>query len=191
MMATLMLSQGVPMMVSGDECRRTQGGNNNAYCQDNEISWFDWKLVDKHADLLRFVRTLIQFRRQEPTVRRTTFLRGEPALPGALPDVSWFSADGKSFDWHQNDHSLIVLLGAPKAGGGSAGRNVLMLVHGGFAPREFELPTVARNFTWRMFFDTAAASPKDIYPACDGPTLPRSGKLTLQERSMVCYVSNS
>ena len=70
MFATLLLSQGVPMIVSGDEVRRTAKGNNNAYCQDNDLSWFDWKLVDKHADMLRFVRGLIHFRLNQPTVRR-------------------------------------------------------------------------------------------------------------------------
>ncbi len=78
MLATLLLSQGVPMLLSGDECRRTQRGNNNAYCQDNAISWFDWRLVEKNADLVRFVQGLIALRRANPTVRRKDFLRGEP-----------------------------------------------------------------------------------------------------------------
>ena len=76
MLSTLLLSQGVPMIVSGDECRRTQNGNNNAYCQDNEISWFDWSLVEKNADLLRFVRALNTFRLSQPTVRRKSFFSG-------------------------------------------------------------------------------------------------------------------
>ena len=188
MLATLMLSQGVPMLLSGDECRRTQGGNNNAYCQDNGVSWFDWSLVEKNADLVRFSKALIHFRRDEPAVRRTTFLRGEPVLSGALPDVSWFNADGQTFDWRQNDHSLVCLLGAPKDNA-LAGRNVLILFHGGFAPRDFHLPQAARGIAWRLFVDTSAATPKDIYPACDGPAPPARGKLTLAERSLVCYVS--
>ncbi|MCE9545957.1 MAG: glycogen debranching protein GlgX, partial [Planctomycetia bacterium] len=89
MFSTLLLSQGVPMIHFGDECRRTQKGNNNAYCQDNEISWFDWSLVQENADLVRFVRSLIKFRKAEPTVRRENFLRGTADSPGELPDVSW------------------------------------------------------------------------------------------------------
>lgn len=189
MLATLLLSQGVPMILAGDECRRTQGGNNNAYCQDNPTSWFDWGLVDQNADLVRFCKALIEFRRREPTVRRTTFLRGEPVLAGALPDVSWFGADGQPFDWHQNDHSLMCLLGAPKDD--KAGHNVLFVCHGGTAPREFHLPAPAKGIAWRLFVDTAAATPKDVYPACDGPPPPARGKLTLAERSLVCYVSKS
>ena len=78
MLTTLMLSQGVPMLVAGDECRRTQRGNNNAYCQDSEISWFDWDLTRQHRELVRFTRALIRFRRTQPTVRRRSFLTGQP-----------------------------------------------------------------------------------------------------------------
>src|SRR5690606_37200735 len=78
MLATLLLSQGVPMFVSGDEARRTQRGNNNAYCQDNEISWFDWTLVEQNEDLVRFMKALIDFRLHQPTVRRKQFLTGQP-----------------------------------------------------------------------------------------------------------------
>ena len=95
MLATLLLSQGVPMLLAGDECRRTQRGNNNAYCQDNDISWFDWKLVEKHEGLRRFCQALIAFRKAEPTVRQTNFLRGQPRRPGGLPDVSWFAPAGQ------------------------------------------------------------------------------------------------
>ena len=79
------------MLLAGDECRRTQQGNNNAYCQDNAISWFDWRLVQRNEPLVRFVQALIAFRRSEPTVRRTDFLTGQPVRPGGLPDASWFS----------------------------------------------------------------------------------------------------
>ena len=77
MLATLLLSQGVPMLLAGDECRRTQQGNNNAYCQDNEISWFDWELVERNSGLLRFAKSLIAFRKRQPAVRRDSFLVGE------------------------------------------------------------------------------------------------------------------
>ena len=76
MLSTLMLSQGVPMLVAGDECRRTQQGNNNAYCQDNPISWFDWRLVRQNKELVRFVSALNHFRRAQATVRRKNYLTG-------------------------------------------------------------------------------------------------------------------
>ena len=115
-LATLLLSQGVPMLLAGDECRRTQRGNNNAYCQDNPTSWFDWRNVEHHADLVRFVSGLIAMRRANPTLRRREFLRGEPNRPGELPDVSWFRAEGTGMVWDRHDPSLDLRLRQPPRG---------------------------------------------------------------------------
>ena len=93
--ATLLLSQGVPMICGGDELGRTQGGNNNAYCQDNETSWFDWKLTPADRELLAFVRRLIRLRRDHPVLRRRRFLRGESTRSGGTEDVTWFGPDGR------------------------------------------------------------------------------------------------
>lgn len=189
MLATLFLSQGVPMLLAGDEARRTQGGNNNAYCQDNAVSWFDWKLVEKNADLLRFTRELIHFRRDEPTVRRRDFFNGQPIRPGDLPDVAWFSSNGRPMDWSHGTGSLICVFGAihhvdPAL---PPPRNVMMLFHSGGEPREFVLPTLPRKVDWRLFVDTGSDSPKDIYPNADGPSAPRS--VTLTHHAMMVFVS--
>jgi len=101
-LATLMLSQGTPMLLGGDEMGRTQGGNNNAWCQDNEISWFDWSLAEENEDLLEFVRKLIVLRRAHPVFRRRQYLRGVDEEGTGLPDVWWFRTDGRrmtSQDW--------------------------------------------------------------------------------------------
>ena len=157
MLASLLLSQGVPMILAGDECRRTQRGNNNAYCQDNAISWFDWRLAEKNEPLRRFCQALIEFRRAEPTVRQTNFLCGQPFRPGGLPDVSWYSADGGPVDWEQNDASLVCLLAAVprKNNVPRPNHHVLLLCHAGPEPRRFVLPEVARTIAWRTFLDTA------------------------------------
>jgi glycogen operon protein len=190
-LATLMLSQGVPMIVAGDESRRTQRGNNNAYCQDNEISWFDWTLVDKNADLVRFAQALIHFRRRQPTVRREHFLTGVPRFEGDLPDVSWFSALGTAVDWHSDEGTLIALLKRvdPEHDPEGLARDVLLLVNATPEPREFILPPLAKGTAWRLFVDTAASPPYDVYPALDGPPPPRSRRLTLSFRSLCCFVS--
>jgi isoamylase len=189
-LSTLFLSQGVPMLLAGDECRRTQQGNNNAYCQDNPISWFDWNLVEKNEDVARFCRGLIAFRRRQPTVRRASFLLGEPAAPGLLPDVSWFHADGGPVDWSGNEHSLVCLFGAWPATGPSslAARHVLLMINDGDGPRTFTLPPLARGISWRMLVNTAAETPDDIYPDADGPP-PEGELLTLLEHSLVCFVA--
>ncbi len=191
MIATLMLSQGVPMLLMGDECRRSQRGNNNAYCQDNEISWFNWRLVEKNADLFRFAKSLIAFRRNVSTVRRAEFLDGRPRRPGELPDVSWYSPTGDPVDWNKDESSLMCLFsaGPPDETTGALGRHVLVLFHAGHEAKEFVLPPAARNIDWRLFVNTAAESPRDVYPELNGPERPANGIVPLAARSLVCYVS--
>ncbi len=191
MAASLLLSQGVPMFLSGDECRRTQAGNNNAYCQDNEISWFDWRLIEKNKGLLRFVQSLVAFRRAEPTVRQTNFLHGDPHEPGRLPDVSWFGPSGGQVEWSGDSRSLVCLLGAirPEDADSPPNHHVLMLIHAGADARHFVLPPVARAMDWRLFVNTAAESPADIYPDLDGPASAGGGVVTMEARSMVVFVA--
>jgi len=101
-MATLLLSIGTPMIAAGDEFARTQQGNNNAYCQDNEISWIDWDLSEEQQALLAFTRRLVELRKRHRAFRRRTFLTGKPVREGGLPDVWWFRADGHAMtedDW--------------------------------------------------------------------------------------------
>ena len=191
MLASLFLSQGVPMLLAGDECRRTQKGNNNAYCQDNEVSWFDWSLVERNSALVRFTQALAQFRRAQPTVRRTDFLSGIPERAGELPDVSWFAPDGGEVDWMTGNHSFACLFGVPRGLGGFGvkPRHVLVLLHSGPQPRDFVLPKLPKKIRWRLFIDTAAESPSDIYPELDGPA--PAGRVRLDHHSMVCYVSDA
>ncbi len=189
--ASMLLSQGVPMLLSGDECRRTQGGNNNAYCQDNEISWFDWRLVERHADLRRFISALIAFRRAEPTVRQTDFLRGEPSRPHGLPDVSWFGPSGGQVEWSGDSRSIVCLLGAvpPENPLTPTNHHLLIFIHAGTDARHFILPPPARGLAWRLFLNTAADGPGDIYPSLDGPPLADNGVVTMESRSMVVYIA--
>ncbi len=191
-LATLMLSQGVPMLVSGDEIRRTQRGNNNAYCQDNDISWFNWDLVEEHQEILRFTQELIAFRRQQPTVRRASFLHGEPADGEKLADVNWFSHLGTAVDWHNGELAMVVMLTAPgqEDDPEGKGRDVLFLVNGNHDSRKFVLPQVARTIPWRCFIDTAADAPNDVFPNYEGPFMAKSGKVSLTGRSMQCFIAD-
>ena len=105
-LATLFLSHGVPMLLAGDELARTQHGNNNAYCQDNELSWLDWELDDPAGDLLAFTRRLIALRRDHPVFRRATFLTGTEQADSGAPDIWWFRPDGRAMtrgDWERGD----------------------------------------------------------------------------------------
>ena len=187
MMASLLLSEGTPMIVAGDEVLRTQRGNNNAYCQDNATSWFDWTLVKKNAEMLRFTEALIDFRKAQPNVRRPTFLTGK-AEGGQLPDVSWFGPDGLAVNWTAPQKSLVCVLGTAGLDDPAA-RYIMLLLHAGGDAQDFVIPATVRRLPWRMFLDTAAASPGDVYPAVNGPALPAGGKLKLTHHSMRCYVA--
>jgi len=190
MMATLLLSQGVPMIVSGDEVRRTQGGNNNAYCQDNDISWFDWSLVEKNKDLLRFVSSLIKFRKEQPTVRREDFLTGEFPVDGLMPEVSWYDPLGTAVDWDGPDLALTCLLKKPESNldPKGQGRNILLLTNATTVSREFILPPFAKGLDWRLFLNTAKKAPEDIFPDLKGPEPPPSGRLMLPHHTMCVYI---
>jgi glycogen operon protein len=105
-LATLLLSQGTPMLLAGDELRRTQGGNNNAYCQDNELSWVDWELDERTRGVLEFTKRLLRLRAEHPVFRRSAFLTGEARQGSGAPDVWWFRPDGRRMtqgDWSRGD----------------------------------------------------------------------------------------
>ncbi len=191
MIATLMLSQGVPMLVAGDEFRRTQRGNNNAYCQDNEISWLDWTLVQENTELIRFCRSLIEFRRGQPTVRRHQFLTGVPKSKSGWADVSWFSPLGTAVNWHAGDQPIICLLAAPPVTEDPAelGRDVLLMFNSSDYGCRFLIPTIAKSKKWRLFIDTSLPTPHDVYPNLNGPALPQNGSHTLPHKSLAVYVA--
>jgi len=154
LLATLFLSQGVPMLQAGDEFARTQRGNNNAYCQDNEISWVDWRLCTVNAAQLRFVQLLAQLRRRHPEFRRETFLKGAPLRAGAK-DVTWLHVRGTEMthvDWLDGD---LRTLGAWFGRGSSPVGRILLLLNASHLPQEFLLPPAVPGEHWICCFDTA------------------------------------
>lgn len=165
MLCTLLLSQGVPMLLSGDEVRRTQQGNNNAHCQDNEISWFDWQLVQQNEGLLRFVRELIKFRRSQPTVRQLEYLTGAGQTGRNVHDVSWFNVKGGKVDWGNDQLTLTAFLAAPLAETGlQQALDIIFMFNARSTPVEFQLPESCKPSQPALFVDTAADSPDDVTP---------------------------
>jgi isoamylase len=204
-LATLLLSQGVPMLVAGDECRRTQRGNNNAYCQDNPISWFDWNLAEREKDLVRFVRELIRLRLDNPTLRRRTFLKGGTSGEGHLPDVEWFSAEGLHVDWYAADSSLTCFFGAPTpetlkaednvdaGGAGGNARHVLIFCHAGTLPRTFHFPRTpaVAVLPWRLVVHTGRQPPEDIAAFEEAAVVDVMQPIELPPRGLVCMVADA
>ncbi|MFF5018798.1 glycogen debranching protein GlgX [Streptomyces sp. NPDC001165] len=167
LLATLLLSQGIPMLSHGDELGRTQRGNNNAYCQDNEVSWVDWKLTDEQHTLTDFTRYVIDLRARHPVLRRRRFFRGETATNAAqpLPDLMWLRPDAREMtarDWQREDaHSVGVFLnGDAIAERDPYGRRVLddsflLLLNGYWEPVVFRLPDESYGERWTTLIDTA------------------------------------
>ena len=170
--ATLVLSQGVPMLCGGDEMGRTQGGNNNAYCQDNEISWLDWKLDDRRQALLWFTRQMFELRASQPVLRRRRFFSGGYVRGSELRDIAWFRPDGVEMtpeDWQAPFARAIgMLLGGdaipsvgPK-GERIIGDTLLVLMNAHHEELEFVLPLSEWGEKWGLLVDTrSAAVPRD------------------------------
>jgi glycogen operon protein len=179
------------MLLAGDEFRRSQQGNNNAYCQDNEISWVDWTFAQKNEGLLRFVRTMIHFRRNQPVFRRMEFLTGEMDHHSGLPDVGWFSPSGTAVNWSTDESSLVCLLSSRmhERRASTTARDVLLMFNGDQVEREFAIPAICKTRSWSLFADTDAESPHDIYPDQNGPLLHASGRTTVAGKSVVIYLS--
>jgi isoamylase len=163
-LATLLLSQGVPMLVAGDELGRTQRGNNNAWCQDNEISWVDWNLDESQRDLLEFTRRLIQIFHTHPVLRRRKFFHGRQIRGAEIKDISWFRPDGQEMtdeDWrNEQARSLAVRLAGDaidevdERGRRVKGDTLLLLLNALHRSVSFVLPAHRRGISWEQLLDT-------------------------------------
>ena len=169
MLATLFLSQGVPMLLGGDEFNRTQQGNNNAYAQDNELSWFHWDHDDDAHDMIQFVRRLTRIRREFPLLRRRRFFKGRPESPDGFKDVSWIRPDGQEMadeDWRAGSSTIGLRLAGDEieepdvAGEAILTPSLMIIIHAGQDPVEFVLPNLDRSevdHTWELILDTDTA----------------------------------
>ncbi|HEY8705641.1 MAG TPA: glycogen debranching protein GlgX [Gaiellaceae bacterium] len=184
-LTTLLLSQGVPMILGGDELGRTQGGTNNAWCQDNEISWFDWESGDHQ--LLAFTERLIRLRHLHPVFRRSAFLTGREVRDSGLPDVWWFRPDGRRMtqkDWQRQDaRTLGVFLNGQEipsrtpAGEEIADDSFLLLFNAHFESVIFTLPTRRFGARWIVELTTCQGVPEEAIPG--------RAEVAVQGRSLV------
>ena len=187
--ATLFVSQGVPMMVAGDEMGRTQKGNNNAYCQDNELSWVHWNLSDKQRALLEFTARMSKLRREQPVLTKRRFFRGAHIWDSELKDLAWFRPDGKEMnkdDWEKPYvRSLGFLLGGDAIatpddeGNRIVGDTLLVLMNAHHEPLEFHLPALEWGADWELLVDTSATGESLHTHTAAG------GKVQVRGRSLV------
>ena len=173
LLASLAFSQGTPMIAHGDEIARTQRGNNNAYSQDNDITWIDWtNLTDRQRDLLAFVQRVVSIRQNNPVLRRRHFFRGKDPNSSSGKDVMWLRADGQELqqgDWQNADNHLLGMLISGQAtdetddrGRPIRGDTLLLILNGGDGDCRFTLPHVAEEGFWMTLLDSA-------HSECHGP----------------------
>ncbi|MEW6153793.1 MAG: glycogen debranching protein GlgX [Actinomycetota bacterium] len=193
-LVALLLSQGVPMLLGGDEIGRTQGGNNNAYCQDSEISWYDWDLDAEAEDLFAFTSRLVDLRRRHPVFRRRRFFQGRPIHGSGLADIGWFAPDGHQMtesEWLSGRVGALgmFLNGEEIAEPGPRGERVvddsfLVLLNGGGEAVPFRLPDAKWATTYELVLDTpmgyAASHPATV----EGATLKGGEDFHLDPRSV-------
>jgi glycogen operon protein len=193
MLVTLLTSQGVPMILHGDELGRTQGGNNNAYCQDNEISWIDWATADE--ELIAFTGAVSRFRAAHPVLRRRRFPRGDELSEDRVPGIVWLRPDGHPMqqeDWEAGfARSLAVFLNGrsisePDARGERVlDESLLLIFNAHHEPVEFTLPEEALAASWRVAIDTETGQAE---PAEDEPALSPGATVAVAGRAAMVLV---
>jgi glycogen operon protein len=173
---TLAVSRGVPMLLAGDEFRRSQRGNNNAYCQDNGTSWLDWSLRHRHDEILRFARHVLALRRAHPVLRRDAFYRPE--------DIQWLDPIGRDPDWSDARLRSLACLIAP-----AGGPALYLMFNADPAPIAFVLPAPPRPGPWRVAVDTTQPSPEDCHPAGEEGALASQTRYAVGPRSSAVLVA--
>jgi glycogen operon protein len=167
LMSTLLLALGTPMILGGDEFRRTQRGNNNPWCQNNEISWYDWRLLEKHADVHRFTRELIAFRKRHPAFLRPEFYSGRNSRHDTIPDITWLTESAAPADWAPGRRTLALLIDGNKSeiDADRDDNDIFIMLNASDSPVLFTLAPVPQGKeAWYRAVDTALPSPRDIVP---------------------------
>ncbi|SAK64752.1 glycogen debranching enzyme GlgX [Caballeronia catudaia] len=183
-MAILLLSQGVPMLLAGDEILRSQRGNNNAFCQDNALSWMDWRLPDDARDMLRFVREMIALRKRHASLRRRRFLTGRPESGQTHPDVAWHGERLDEPAWHDRGARFVALT---LAGHAPDEPMLHIVLNMNDDARDAALPVLDHR-SWRRIVDTSAEAPRDIVPDSETADIER-GVCRVEARSVVVLES--
>ncbi|MGB3578070.1 MAG: glycogen debranching enzyme, partial [Candidatus Sulfotelmatobacter sp.] len=173
---TLLISRGVPMLLGGDEFRRTQGGNNNAYCQDNETSWHDWSCLEQHRETFRFAGGMIAFRRAHPILSQEHFYTDA--------EIHWFSPHGGLPHWTDLKEKQLACL-IQENGQGA----LFLMFNAGTNGTEFGLPPLPQGLRWRLAVDTSRSAPQDLCAAGEELLLDNSTTYHVGSRSGVILLA--
>jgi isoamylase len=182
----LLAGQGVPMLLAGDEAGRTQRGNNNAYCHDSPLTWFDWSLVERNAGLVRFVRGCLRLRAAHPVLRDLRHPAGTDPVGLGFPDVSWHSRRPWQPDWSDDNRLLAMMRHGTGADG--APEFLYLAANAGWEPADLELPALPDGTRFSVAADTYAASPADVFRPGHGTALLVEGRFTVGPRAVALLV---
>jgi glycogen operon protein len=185
----LLVSQGTPMILMGDEVGRTQKGNNNTYCHDNDLNWFDWWLVEENAELLRFFRAAIALRHAHPVLRSRDHLRHADYAGVGLPDVSWHGTQAWRPDWSGTSRVVAFLLSGQHAKGAKCNdHDIYVAMNSHWDSLDFELPQPANGRQWHVAINTGAEAPNDCFEAGHEPRLDEQDRILVGGRSVVVLI---
>jgi len=185
--AMLLVSQGVPMILMGDEVARSKLGNNNTYCHDNELNWLDWSLVEDNAEQLRFFREMIAFRRAHPTLRNRDHFRSSDSHNLGYPDISWHGTRAWQADW--DGRVLALLLSGEHTRNGTARDDMIYVAMNMYwETLPFELPGLPAERSWYVSTNTSMPSPEDIHPPGLEQRLADQGSFLVGGRAVVVLV---
>ncbi len=182
----LMVSQGTPMILMGDEFCRTQKGNNNAYCQDNEITWVNWEFKEKHHDIFRFFKKMIEFRKKHPALRRKHFFTGKDYTGDGVPDISWHGVEPFKPDFSYYSRSLAFMIsGMDCVDEEFKDNDIYVAMNEWIEPLVFKLPKPPNSKAWYLVVDTFKDSPEDFL---DNPIKLKYDKYKVMPRSVIVLI---
>lgn len=188
-LAILMLSQGVPMILMGDEMGRTQYGNNNTYCHDNELNWLDWAFIEKNGDLFAFARHIIHFRRQHPVLRNKEHYRNRDYLNSGYADITFHGTKAWYADWSETNTVFAFMLDGHHAKNGFVKDDTIYVaINMYWDALDFNLPQLSENRKWYVAMNTAMAHPETFYPHNEEPVLNNQYSFIVGARSVVVLV---
>jgi len=189
-LGTLLLSSGTPMLLGGDEFRRTQNGNNNAYCQNNPISWLDYSLIERHPESHRFARLLIDFRKAHPALQRQEFFEGRDFSNNEVPDIGWFCEEGRPMDWNRSENILGLRIDGSRREihADEDDADICMFFNATKRAISFLIPQAHEGQTWARVIDTAKPSPNDILEPNQEQAIRNATHYRLQAHSLVVLI---
>ncbi len=184
--ATLFLSLGIPMILAGDEFRRTQRGNNNSYCQDNDISWINWNLVEKNNEIFEFTRMMIEFRKKHPILRSMRFYSGEKKKGYTSEDILWLTHENKEPDWNDDELSIALLINGAYAEELFLIPDVdfYMMFNPSDIEKTFLIPDSPSGNVWKISINTSGRNGEDIFPYGEEPYV-KNKELSVEAHSLI------